>query len=110
MTPELLQCPYCGFEAHMMHNSKIGWKAGCKAICIVMTHWWETEAEAAAAWNRRAGSWQPVVHDDPYNDGPVWVDENGCVCWAGANGEVRRLVLHGDMRLCLWVDARLEPL
>lgn len=52
----------------------------------------------------RAGTWKPVAHDDPNNDGPVWVDENGCVCWAGANGEIQRLVLHGDMRLCLLVE------
>jgi hypothetical protein len=50
------------------------------------------------------GSWRPAKHDNPHNDGPVWVDENGCICWAGVNGEVQRLVLHGDMRLCLWEE------
>lgn len=51
----------------------------------------------------KAGTWQPVLCNDPYNDGPVWVDENGCVCWAGPDGETKRLVMHGDMRLCLFV-------
>lgn len=57
---------------------------------------------------RLKGRWVPVVHDDLDNDGPVWVDENGCVCWAGANGETRRLVLHGDMRLCLFTLSETE--
>jgi hypothetical protein len=65
---------------------------------------WEALIFVRGTYEReRAGSWQPVQHDDPNNDGPVWVDENGCVCWAGANGETQRLVLHGDMRLCLFV-------
>jgi hypothetical protein len=63
---------------------------------------------AIAAWNRRCGSWQPLRHDDPYfNDSPVWLDENGCVCWAGANGETERLVLFGDMKLCMFVEGEL---
>lgn len=42
-----------------MYNPRIGWKsgawkAGCKAVCIVVTNWWQTETEAIAAWNHRA--------------------------------------------------------
>lgn len=49
------------------------------------------------------GKWVPMRHDDPYNDGPVWLDENGRLCWTGANGETQCLVLHGDMAVCLFV-------
>jgi hypothetical protein len=70
---------------------------------------WEALVFVRGTYEReRAGTWQPVRFDDPNNDGPVWVDENGCVCWAGANGETKRLVLHGDMKLCMWVDGE-EP-
>jgi hypothetical protein len=59
--------------------------------------------------NRQEGSWQPLRHDDPYfDDSPIWLDENGCVCWAGAYGETNRLVLHGDMALCLFVERNFE--
>lgn len=67
---------------------------------------WEALVFVRGTYERdRAGSWQPLRHDDSYfDDSPVWLDENGCVCWAGANGETERLVLHGDMQLCLWVE------
>jgi hypothetical protein len=54
----------------------------------------------------RAGRWVPMRHDDPHNDGPVWLDENGRLCWAGANGETQCLVLHGDMAVCLWREGQ----
>lgn len=106
---ELRPCPFCGWAKPVWEVERLAYDwityaafcANCEARGTVA----DTKQEAAATWNRRAGSWQPVRFDDPNNDGPVWVDENGCVCWAGANGETERLVLHGDMQLCLWVEA-----
>jgi Lar family restriction alleviation protein len=106
---ELLPCPFCGWtnsvwEVERLAYDWITYAAAC-ANCEARGKIADTREEAAFAWNRRAGSWQPLRHDDPYfDDSPVWLDENGCVCWAGANGETRRLILYGDMRLCLWVD------
>jgi Lar family restriction alleviation protein len=116
MSDNLKPCPFCGGEAVVKCICDAGrpdtddWWVSCSGCRVERPSTRKSEIvhsrdEAIAAWNRRAGSWQPVAHDDPYNDGPVWVDENGCVCWAGANGETRRLVLHGDMRLCLFVEA-----
>lgn len=112
MSDNLLPCPFCGWKNPVWQVERyaydwIEYAAYC-ANCDAKGKPANSREEAAASWNRRAaptGSWQPVKADDPDNDGPVWVDENGCVCWAGANGETRRLVLHGDMRLCLWVEA-----
>ena len=54
------------------------------------------------------GTFQPMRHDDADNDGPVWLDENGRLCWGGAAGETKCLVLHGDMTVCKWVTLQGE--
>jgi Lar family restriction alleviation protein len=104
----LLPCPFCGGDGQLTDSLSENdeWVVWCPS-CRSSAGLYYMPAAAIAAWNRRVttGAWQPVKFDDPNNDGSVWVDENGCVCWAGANGETRRLVLDGDMRLCLWVEA-----
>jgi Lar family restriction alleviation protein len=113
MIIDLLPCPFCGWanpvwEVERYASDWITYAATC-ANCDARGKAADTKQEAAAAWNRRAGTWQPLRHDDPYfHDSPVWLDENGCVCWAGANGETKRLVLYGDMCLCLFVPGE-EP-
>lgn len=114
---ELLPCPFCGGQAILKCITDVSapaaddWWVSCIGCRVERPSTRKSEIvhsrdEAIAAWNRRSGSWQPLRHDDPYlDDSPVWLDENGCVCWAGANGETERLVLHGDMKLCLWVEA-----
>jgi hypothetical protein len=71
---------------------------------------WEALVFVRGTYEReRAGNWQPLRADDPYfDDSPIWLDENGCVCWGGPGGETQRLVLHGDMKLCLFVTGE-EP-
>lgn len=105
MIQELKPCPFCGRRARLVHSDGMYWcectNGNCEAVQPVCNH----VDVAIKTWNRRAGHWQPLRHDDPYfDDSPVWLDENGCVCWWGANGEKCRLILHGDMRLCLFVE------
>jgi hypothetical protein len=91
---------------YMSHNDSVIHRAkySGKFVALIEMH----PSHPADAARQAAGSWQPLRHDDPYlGDSPVWVDENGCVCWAGPDGETRRLVLYGDMKLCLFVEG--EP-
>lgn len=52
---ELKRCPFCGGEAILLSNF---WGAEyfieCR-VCTVETAPYDTEAEAADAWNRRVG-------------------------------------------------------
>lgn len=55
--PDLLPCPFCGGQAELWraHNSKPAWIA-CMGRCVVLvTRDYQSDAEAIAAWNRRAG-------------------------------------------------------
>lgn len=50
---ELLRCPFCGREA-TINNAGGKYQAWCKhCCCIHMGEFYNTEAEAIAAWNRR---------------------------------------------------------
>lgn len=50
---KLLPCPFCGGEA-MIDNAGGKYQAWCEhCCCIHMGEFYNTEAEAIAAWNRR---------------------------------------------------------
>lgn len=51
---EIMNCPFCGGEA-TIDNAGGKYQAWCKhCCCIHMGEFYNTEAEAVAAWNRRA--------------------------------------------------------
>lgn len=60
-TPELLPCPLCGgpselWRAHPENPKLPAWVA-CMDKCVVLiSHHYEADAEAIAAWNRRSPS------------------------------------------------------
>lgn len=53
-------CPFCGAHAGIFDSSSAlsdghAWRVECLShTCHSMTCWWHSEAEAIAAWNRRA--------------------------------------------------------
>lgn len=54
---ELKFCPFCGEDATVSYNTVFGFVPWCgNPDCILndLTHGYETEREAAEAWNRRA--------------------------------------------------------
>ena len=65
MSNELKPCPFCGSEVQLAINGLVYKRHGWKAYVIVCTNWncicatgigdsqFETEEEAAKAWNRR---------------------------------------------------------
>ena len=53
---ELKPCPFCGGEAVMEHYIGGGYLAHCSECDGMIENWFEREAEAAEAWNRRAPS------------------------------------------------------
>ena len=80
---ELKNCPFCGGEAevrvhHMYEHGKLYSPEtakkeyyvqclGCATQCGAIEH--ETEAEAVAAWNRRADDWRPASEPPETNAG-----------------------------------------
>lgn len=55
---KLKQCPFCGGEAVIMLDEleplNIKYLPCCETCDGMIEHWFSTEAEATAAWNRRA--------------------------------------------------------
>lgn len=52
---KLNTCPFCGSQAEMEHLGIDGFFVICsKSSCGIMTREYDTEEEAAEAWNRRA--------------------------------------------------------
>lgn len=55
MTIDLLPCPFCGGEAlGTLHGLEASWSVACFQCDAAMPYVGCTEAEAAAAWNRRS--------------------------------------------------------
>ena len=53
MTEKLLPCPFCGGEAEIDSRGN-SWQAWCRhCATIQMGEFYDTEANAIAAWNRR---------------------------------------------------------
>jgi Lar family restriction alleviation protein len=55
----LLPCPFCGETASTERNTVFGptgapWAIGCDVNGCAEFAWFQSEAEAIAAWNRRA--------------------------------------------------------
>lgn len=51
---KLNTCPFCGSQAEMEHTETDGFFVICsKSLCGIMTRGYDTEEEAAEAWNRR---------------------------------------------------------
>lgn len=81
--PDLKPCPFCGGEARKWQDPShsAAWFIGCDdgdRDCFGSIHWAETEAEAIAAWNRRAALparwvgvkplvWEPSVIGKPWH-------------------------------------------
>jgi len=53
---DLKSCPFCGSKAKIDKPSATapGWQVFCSRCKTVATPVFQTEAEAAAAWNKRA--------------------------------------------------------
>ncbi len=55
---EMKNCPHCGGGWGLLEDitrpGGAAYRIECTGDCHAMTAWWHTEAEARAAWNRRA--------------------------------------------------------
>ena len=54
--PELLPCPFCGERAEIWraHEGRTAWIACMGKCSVLVSKEYKTDAEAIAAWNRRA--------------------------------------------------------
>jgi ssDNA-binding Zn-finger/Zn-ribbon topoisomerase 1 len=57
MSEELLRCPFCGADAEMQHDKRMGYRVCCSnwktcSGCIMVFEY--NELDAIAAWNQRA--------------------------------------------------------
>lgn len=123
---ELKPCPFCGGEAHVAHYygdtlcledpEKYTWfvscaSRGCPGSVQSPGYLHRGEAEALAAWNRRASPWVPVTERLPEWSGyyPVWNPSPGrrpFVAWYDANRskwDTKKLVSH-------WGESLPDPL
>jgi hypothetical protein len=76
MSEELKPCPFCGADNPNCWASIRGaWEARCRS-CLVSTPLSASEADAIAAWNRRALPDREklldenLIHEEPPRDGP----------------------------------------
>ena len=58
---ELKPCPFCGSATNLVIRKSMSHPEFTVVVCTIdldgcgsSTAWWETEADAIAAWNRRA--------------------------------------------------------
>jgi len=73
MAETLKPCPFCGSDATVEFYDDGGWCVACdESGCANMDNTYSTEAEAIAAWNRRA---EPPSSSDPHYDWGKRVDE-----------------------------------
>ena len=89
---ELKLCAHCGLEGNPWLLTEEGtgcFSVGC-SVCGVTTIYFATEAEAVAAWNRRADGWVSVEMRLPEGFGPLSevliatpIDTGGFSTWMG---------------------------
>ncbi len=115
--PDLKPCPFCGGEARKWQDPShsAAWFIGCDdgySDCFGSIHWAETEAEAIAAWNRRAALparwvgvkplvWEPSVIGKPWHSAKApwgwyyaqWDDETQAWFASLEMGEVEAPIL-----------------
>ena len=66
---ELKPCPFCGGEANTTETARSGKRWGVACSCGAAIRFFDSEAEATSAWNKRVGM--------SYEDAAIMLDELG---------------------------------